>query len=180
MQRDIFDRMLGISLSHKVDIEKVLSFPLTSLPTSKCYADGTICKTDKAQFVAIIEKTMEDNINKHPLCFDIAILDGFFMKEIPQTFNGLSNKVLSTITQFKASRIDNIFDQYFTPSIKDSKRTRRDESASPVSIGSNQIRPHNYTAQLKNIQFKEDLVKFFLKTGLLTTWHLLLAIKQFT
>ncbi|CAH1100730.1 unnamed protein product [Psylliodes chrysocephalus] len=109
---------------------------------------------------------MEDNINEHPSCFDIAILDGFFilhqMKEIPQTFNGLSKKVLSMITQFKASRVDIIFDQYFTPSIKDCERTRRDESASPVSIGPNQIRPHNFTAQLKNIQFKEALVKFFI------------------
>ncbi|CAH1109277.1 unnamed protein product [Psylliodes chrysocephalus] len=98
---------------------------------------------------------MEDNINKHPLCFDIAILDGFFMlhqiKEIPQTFNGLSKKFLSIITQFKASRIDIIFDQYFTPSIEKCKRTP------------NQIRPHNFTAQLKNMQFKEALVKFFIK-----------------
>ncbi|CAH1111428.1 unnamed protein product [Psylliodes chrysocephalus] len=77
MQRDIFGRMLGISLGHKVDIEKVLAFPLTPLPTSMCHADGTICKTDKAQLVKIFEKTMEDNINEHPLCFDITILDGF-------------------------------------------------------------------------------------------------------
>ncbi|CAH1107995.1 unnamed protein product [Psylliodes chrysocephalus] len=165
MQRDIFGRMLGISLGHKVDIKKVLSFPLTPLPTYMCHADGTICKTDKAQLVKIIEKTMEDNINEHPLCFVIAILDDFFMlhqmKEIPQTFNGLSKKVLTMITQFKANRIDIIFYQYFTPSIKDCERTRRDESASPVSIGPNQIRPHNFTAQHKNIQFKEALVKFF-------------------
>ncbi|CAH1110719.1 unnamed protein product [Psylliodes chrysocephalus] len=66
------------------------------------------------------------------------------------------------ITQFKTSRINIIFDQYFTPSIKDCERTRRDESVSPVSIGPNQIRLQNFTAQPKNIQFKEPLVNFFI------------------
>lgn len=40
MQRDLFGRLLGISMTNKVDIEKVLGFPLTPLPTSMCHADG--------------------------------------------------------------------------------------------------------------------------------------------
>lgn len=71
--------MLGISLTHKVDIEKVLTFPLTPVPTSMCHADGSICKTDKSQLVRLIEKKIGDNVDKPPLCFNIAILDGFFM-----------------------------------------------------------------------------------------------------
>ncbi|GFY02176.1 uncharacterized protein TNCV_5100371 [Trichonephila clavipes] len=50
MQRDLFGRLLDISMTNKVDIEKVLGFP------SMCHADGSICKTDKAQLIKVFEK----------------------------------------------------------------------------------------------------------------------------
>lgn len=56
MQRNLFGRMLGISLSHKVNVEKVLTYPLTPVPTSMCHADGTMYKTDKSQLIKIFEK----------------------------------------------------------------------------------------------------------------------------
>ena len=42
MQRDLFGRLLGISLNEKIDIKKVLTFPLTPVPLSLCHIDGTI------------------------------------------------------------------------------------------------------------------------------------------
>ncbi|GFS64407.1 uncharacterized protein TNCV_3955781 [Trichonephila clavipes] len=120
MQRDLFGRLLGISMTNKVDIEKVLRFPLTSIPTSMCHTGGSICKTDKAQLIKVFEK------------------------------------------KFKLPRIDIVFDQYFTPSIKDCERLRRNETTSTVSIGPNQIRHHNFAGELKNTQFKEALVKIFI------------------
>ncbi|GFU78592.1 uncharacterized protein TNCV_2302041 [Trichonephila clavipes] len=45
---------------------------------------------------------------------------------------------------------------------KDCERLRRNETTSTVSIGPNQIRPHNFAGELKNTQFKEALVKFFI------------------
>ncbi|GFW09595.1 hypothetical protein TNCV_3997011 [Trichonephila clavipes] len=59
MQRDLFGRLLGISMTNKVDIEKVLAFPLTSIPTSMCHTDGSICKTDKAQLIKVFEKKVK-------------------------------------------------------------------------------------------------------------------------
>ncbi|GFX35096.1 hypothetical protein TNCV_2330361 [Trichonephila clavipes] len=50
------------------------------------------------------------------------------------------------ISQFKSPLIDIVFDQYFTPSIKDCERLRRNETTSTVSIGPNQIRHHNFAA----------------------------------
>ncbi|KAL3279889.1 hypothetical protein HHI36_017395 [Cryptolaemus montrouzieri] len=83
------------------------------------------------------------------------------------TSHSLSSSTLvdnseSTISQMKSIRIDIIFDQYFSPSIKDCERLRREELTTPVSIGPNQVRPHNFGAELKNIQFKEALVNFFI------------------
>ncbi|GFV11584.1 uncharacterized protein TNCV_975741 [Trichonephila clavipes] len=65
-------------------------------------------------------------------------------KEVPQTSDGISKKFLKMISQFKSPRIDIVFDQYFTPSIKDCERLRRNETTSTVSIGPNQIRHHNF------------------------------------
>ncbi|GFX70017.1 uncharacterized protein TNCV_340441 [Trichonephila clavipes] len=48
------------------------------------------------------------------------------------------------ISQFKSPCIDIVFDQYFTSSIKDCERLRRNETTSTVSIGPNQIRHHNF------------------------------------
>ncbi|GFV00209.1 hypothetical protein TNCV_3322601 [Trichonephila clavipes] len=131
MQRDLFGRLLGISMTNKVEIEKVLEFPLTPISTSMCHADGSICKTDKAQFIKVFKKKVS-KVNRQSLFFDISILDGFFMlllmKEVPQTFDGISKKFPKMISQFKSPRIDIVFDQYFTPSIKDCERLRRNET----------------------------------------------------
>ena len=163
MQRDLFGR---ISLTHKVDIEKVLLFPLTPLPTSMCHPDGSICKTDKSQLTKLMEKKLETTADEYPSSFDISIVDGFFilhtMKDVPQIFDAISKKFLSSISQMKSDRIDVIFDQYFSTSIKDFERSRREESTTPVSIGPNQIRPHNFSVELKNIEFKIALVNFFI------------------
>lgn len=73
------------------------------------------------------------------------------MKEVPQTYDGISKKLLKMMAQFKLARIDIVFDQYFTPSIKDCERFRRNESSTEVLIEPNQIRPYNFTSELKNI-----------------------------
>ncbi|GFU64832.1 uncharacterized protein TNCV_2144671 [Trichonephila clavipes] len=58
------------------------------------------------------------------------------------------------ISQFKSPRVDIVFDQYFTPSIKDYKRLRRNETTSTVSIGRNQIRHHNFAELDDNFEKK--------------------------
>ncbi|GFU73817.1 hypothetical protein TNCV_554451 [Trichonephila clavipes] len=57
----------------------------------------------------------------------------------------MTNKV-DIEKQFKSPGIDIIFDQHFTPSIKDCERLRRNETTSTVSIGPNQIRHYNFAA----------------------------------
>lgn len=48
MKRDLFVRLLAISIKYQVDISKVLSYPLTPVPFSMCHMDGAICKTEKS------------------------------------------------------------------------------------------------------------------------------------
>lgn len=48
MQRDLFGKLLGIAMENSVDLDKVLSYPLTPVPLSFCHIDGGICKTNKS------------------------------------------------------------------------------------------------------------------------------------
>ena len=58
LQRDLFGRMLGISMSdNNVDIEKALTSPITPVPMSSCHLDGTICKTEKSALLKCLKLT---------------------------------------------------------------------------------------------------------------------------
>ncbi|KAL3281732.1 hypothetical protein HHI36_004936 [Cryptolaemus montrouzieri] len=51
IQGDLFGRLMGISLEKKVEMEKVLEYPLTPVPLSLCHLDGSINKTDKSKLI---------------------------------------------------------------------------------------------------------------------------------
>lgn len=55
LQRDLFGRMLAISINENTDIEKILTYPLTPVPMSMCHLDGSIFKTD-VRFIKSIRK----------------------------------------------------------------------------------------------------------------------------
>lgn len=44
LQRDLFGRMLAISMENNTDIEKILTFPIIPTPMSLCHIDGSIFK----------------------------------------------------------------------------------------------------------------------------------------
>lgn len=91
VQTDLFGRILGISMDHKVDMAKILSYPITPVPLSMCHFDGAICKTQKSTLMKVLEKGVEHN---PPPQTDILFVDGFYllhtMKKVPKTFEGIS------------------------------------------------------------------------------------------
>ncbi|XP_053595716.1 uncharacterized protein LOC128667953 [Microplitis demolitor] len=167
MQRDLFGRLLGLSLDYKIDMEKILCYPVTPLPMSMCRLDGSLHQTDKSAIVNCFEK--QHKCTDAPKTFDIVIVDGFFllhtMHDIPATFGGISKKIMNILTAFKALRVDIVFDQYFVPSIKDYERTRRNEQKTiDFKInGPSQTRPTDFMKELKNIKFKESFVQFLIE-----------------
>ncbi|KAH9633286.1 hypothetical protein HF086_000885 [Spodoptera exigua] len=112
-----------------------------------------------------LEKEVEHD---EPPQIDVLIIDRFFllhtMKNVPKKFGSISKKMLQMVTQLKASRIDVIFDQYFTPSIKNYEHSQRFESAQLeyTITGPEQVRPSDFVKELKNSNFKEALVDFFI------------------
>ena len=99
MQRDLFGRMLGISLEEATDVEKMFSFPMTPMPTSLCHLDGTICKTKKSAMMKFLR-----NDSALPTQIDVVIVDGFYfsMKDVPQLFGNISKKILQILTSYNA------------------------------------------------------------------------------
>lgn len=166
MQRDLFGRLLGVSMDQKLDLEKVLTYPLTPVPLSLCHLDETICKTDKS----VLLKSLEGKIKTiAPSHIDIVIVDGFFilhtLKELPKTFGNISKKILQTFTKYSSHRIDIIFDRYFSPSIKDNEHILRSGNVEQRQYhisGPNQVRPASFEVELKNNSFKEALISFLI------------------
>ncbi|GBP88538.1 hypothetical protein EVAR_21746_1 [Eumeta japonica] len=167
LQGDLFGRLLVLSLDTSIDLEKVLSFPITPMPLSLCHIDGSINKTDKSVLVHELEKLVED-MEQPPSQIDLSIVDGFFFlntfKETPRTFGGVSKRILQCLINNTASRIAIVFDRYFTPSIKDYEHSIRgnvDDKEFHIT-GPQQMRTADFTKDLKNLNFKQAIVKFFI------------------
>ncbi|XP_036339749.1 uncharacterized protein LOC118749071 [Rhagoletis pomonella] len=167
IQRDLFGRMLGISMNHKLDVLRILSYPITPVPLALCHLDGVIYKTAKSA----LAKCLEAKIDHNPLRYsDVYLIDGFFilhaMKEVPKRFGNISKRFLQMITKYPANRMDVIFDQYWLPSIKDSERQLRKEAPliNYSITGPDQTRPTDFAKELKNTNFKESLIHFFFHT----------------
>ncbi|XP_072389393.1 uncharacterized protein [Diabrotica undecimpunctata] len=83
---------------------------------------------------------------------------------MPRSFGGVSKKILQCLINNTASRVAIVFDRYFTPSIKDYEHSLRgsvDDKEFHIS-GPQQTRTADFTKDLKNIKFKEAIVKFFI------------------
>ncbi|CAH1108434.1 unnamed protein product [Psylliodes chrysocephalus] len=159
--------MLGLSMNHSIDFEKILCYPVIPIPMSLYHLDGTICKTEKSAIVAVFEKQHQQGDT--PVIFDVVLVDGFFLlhtlRDDPATFGNISKKIMSCLTATKAPRVDIIFDQYISPSIKDYERNlRNEENSIDFNInGPMQIRKTYFNKELKNIKFKQTLVIFLIE-----------------
>ncbi|GFW58986.1 hypothetical protein TNCV_2830921 [Trichonephila clavipes] len=94
MRRVLFGRLLDISMTNKVDNEKVLGFPLMLIPTSMCHADGSICKTDKAQLIKVFEKKIS-KFKSHRIHI---VFDQYFTPSIKYCERLRRNETTSTVS----------------------------------------------------------------------------------
>ena len=90
-------------MDHKIDVLKILQYPITLVPLALYYLDGGICKTDKS----VLAKCLAPNIDPEPPHnTDVFLIDGFFilhsMKKVPKTFGNISKKILQMITKYPA------------------------------------------------------------------------------
>ncbi|CAG5110081.1 Protein of unknown function, partial [Cotesia congregata] len=158
MERDIFGRLLAISVKKKINLEHCLTFPLAPMPPALFSLTGEMLKTPKSTFANSLKSQVE---MVEPTNIDVEIIDGFYFlyligNSMPQTFEKVAESILMKICASQAKEIHLIFDQYVTPSIKDSERQSRKEFDVPYKItGPQQIRPKDFVQSLKNYRFKD-------------------------
>lgn len=166
LHRDLFGRLLGIAMSRNLDLEKVLTYPLTPVPLSMCHLEGSICKTDKWALAKCLDTQFEGT--RSSLEPDTIILDGLFilqsLKDLPATFGSVSLKLLQHISSYKCARVDVIFDTYSDPSIQDveNARKRSNHHATYKISGPKQERPSNFNTELQNPNFRQALIAFII------------------
>ena len=59
MQRDLFGRLLGVSTDYKIDVLRILSYPITLAHLSLCHLDREFYKSVKS----VLSKCLEANID---------------------------------------------------------------------------------------------------------------------
>lgn len=160
--RDLFGRLLVIGTTEKIDLEKVLEFPLTPVPLSLAHTDGSINKTDKSRLMHKLEGLQIDHAI--PDVVDVVIVDATFLlhtqQNLPTTFGEISRVLLFQLCRM-ADEVHFVCDTYTVPSIKDTERERRGTQDVIFSItGPNQHRPKDWQLALKSSFFKVALFRF--------------------
>ena len=123
MVPDLFGSIPFLSLQHKIDMEEVLSYPLTPIPLSLCHVDGLSQTTPKVKLLYKIESRIPNDM---PPNVDATVIDAMFFlhlqKTIPGTFGALSSYLLIRICAEKGNELQMVFDKVQSPSIKDCER----------------------------------------------------------
>lgn len=86
------------------------------------------------------------------------------MQYCNETYSKFSKRVFSRVARENVSEIHVIFDQYFEKSIKNYERSIRNDASysRPHFITEDGPVPTNFLKELRNNQFKDALVKFFI------------------
>lgn len=163
MERDIFGRLLAVSMKKKINVEHCFTFPLAPMPPALFSYTGEMLKTPKSTLANSLKSQVE---MVEPTNINVEIIDGFYYlysigNSLPQTFEKVAESILMKICASHATEIHLIFDRYLSSSIKDSERQTRKEFDIPYKItGPQQIRPKDFLQSLKNYRFKDALVHF--------------------
>jgi len=177
--RALFGRLLVVARTRDVNLKEVLSYELCSVPVALVHPDGTLRKTPKSSLMMILKKNVESSIILPISEKDTAIIDDAMamiqmiksagaatFAEMVQAYSKIIGRLLS---QKNCSRVDLVFDQYNSQSIKAQERQRRGEKSSiEVKIHhQNTPIPKQWAKFMSNLTNKKNLANF-LSTNLAT------------
>ena len=136
--RDMFGRLLFLSIQRQIDIRSVFQYPL--LPEQVCFArpDGSIRNSPKSKVFHFLRTKVTST---PPTPVKTVIVDGMFLLRACigkcATYQVLARRILQDTLKLTSYRIDTCFDVYESPSIKHVERkVRGDENTIRIfSIG---------------------------------------------
>ena len=145
---NLLGQLLLLCQSHDISFDKLFKYPLAPVPWSLATADGSMCKTDKAQLLhAMSTKGFEVQPEG---C--VYIVDGnallYTIMNVPATVCDFARIVFSCLP--KPAVVHFVTDSYIKHSIKDSERQRRGTSAAYVIGGPSTKKPRNFASFMKN------------------------------
>ena len=119
--RDLLARLLYLSATNGIDLERVFSFLILPEPACFAYLDGTIRQNNKPTVFHHLTKDFQSN---PPDTIETAIADGMFIlnlstQNLPKTYSALARRILVKVLNLTNIRADLCFDIYESPSIKD-------------------------------------------------------------
>ena len=162
---NLFASIIFLSLQHKIDMEEVLSYPLTPIPLSLCHMEGLKETTPKVKFLHKLESCIPIDMLPN---IDATVIDATFFLHQQKTISGLSGALssylLTRICAEKGNELHMVYDNVQSPSIKDCEREERSKNVSRESnyqiTGPGQHTPSNWLEALRNDNFKVSLNNF--------------------
>lgn len=172
--RDLFGRLIISAKSRDINLKKVLSYELSTVPYSLAHADGTLRKTTKSALLTELEKKVDVQPNLPRQTDGVTtayMMDGMASVQMMKsggaaTFGELAEKHFNLISapfsQHGCTRVDVVFDRYVQKSIKDGERSRRGETtALEIKIsGPTSPVPKHWAKYIANPQNKKNLCAF--------------------
>jgi len=153
--------------TQKMDLRKLMQYPLTPVPYSIGLADGFLAKTDKSKALHHLTKNEDDsNLSVDPSsCMVIEDGNALFhsLKEVPSNFGGIALQILSDVLGHSSPLIFST-DMYNENSIKSGERVRRGCGEKLIVSGESTKRPKEWKTFLSNDDNKKQLVQVLLKS----------------
>lgn len=181
-QRNVFGQLLVLSQEHGIDMEKVLTYPLSPVPWSLASPDGMPLKTNKATLMKALEKGYLENNDFSKLPNTTSVVDGnalFHCLNAGQdTFGDLAKQAFRSLPQ--TSSVHFVTDSYKIGSIKSCERLRRGASSvhSYVLQGPATKVPRNFKEFLSNDENKKNFIRFLLSEWTKDQYSVLLKNRE--
>ena len=119
MVRDLFGSIIFSAVQRKIDMAKVLSFPLTPTTLSLSHADETMLKTQKSKSMEELESRIFSDKPNH---VDVIIIDAMFFlhlwKDLPATVGTIARFLLIKAFAQKENNIHLVFGKVVLPSVR--------------------------------------------------------------
>lgn len=171
-ERDILAQVLCLALKKEIDMERLFSYPLTTVPHALAHFDGSMLSHQKGELTTILtSKISYQNSNPSIIC-DVDIIDGFYyfnsFRDSPTKYGNFATFVLQSLCNTTAQEIHLFFDRKERPSPRDVEINKRKElfdsfSSNFTIRGANQERSQSLAKCLANNSFREELIKFCIK-----------------
>ena len=147
----------------QVDLQELMSYPLTPVPYSIGTSDGFLAKTDKAKGFHLLTDDLDDS-PEPPTEQTLVIEDGnasfHSIKVLPPNFQEIGRKLFEMVP----NDTDFIFstDMYKENSIKSMERARRGCGEKMLIKGEKTRKPSDWKAFLSNAENKKQLIALLL------------------